>query len=78
MIEMRKDEDGLMKNLLVKDISLFKQLTNFLESERLATEDKSVNISEKWNLLDKILEQLSSGGSSEETNSEAYPYHKVF
>ena len=67
MIEMRKDDDGLMKNLLVKDIGLFKQLTNFLESERLATEDKSVNISDKCELLlDKILEQLSSSGSSDE------------
>lgn len=67
MVEMRKDEDGLMKNLLVRDIGLFKQLTNFLESERLATEDKSVNISDKCEmLLDKILEQLNSGGSSEE------------
>ena len=67
MVEMRKDDDGLMKNLLVRDIDLFKQLTNFLESERLATEEKSVNISDKCEmLLDKILEQLNSGGSSEE------------
>ena len=67
MVEMRKDDDGLMKNLLVRDIDLFKQLTKLLESERLATEEKSVNISDKCEmLLDKILEQLNSGGSSEE------------
>ena len=67
MIEMRKDDDGLMKNMLIKDIKLFRQLTNFLESERMATEEKAVKISDKCEMfLEKILEQLDSNKSEDE------------
>ena len=67
LIEVKEDSDGLMKMVQISDISLFRQLTNFLESERLATDDKAINISDKCEmLLEKILEQLSENKSEEE------------
>ena len=56
-----------MKNLVIKDIDHMKKLTGFLESERLATEDKAMNVSAKCELfLEKILDQLNEQGKEEE------------
>ena len=67
LVFLKKDEDGLMKNLVIKDIDHMKKLTSFLESERLATEEKAMNVSAKCEMfLEKILEQLNQQGKDEE------------
>ena len=57
----------LMKLIVIKNLVIFEQLTNFLEAERLATEEKSMNISFKCEqFLEKIVEQLDEKESEEE------------
>lgn len=59
IITRQPDEDDLLKYIVVHDLKMMSQLSSFLESQRLATDEKAVKISERCQMmLEKIVEVL--------------------
>lgn len=59
ILKRTPDEDNLLKFILIPDLKLMNQLMNFLESQRLANDDKAVNVSDRCQMmLEKMLQDL--------------------
>ena len=68
ILTRKPDEDELLKLIVVHDIKLMSQLMSFLEAQRLATDEKAVNVSDKCQMmLEKIIQVLEEKESKTET-----------
>jgi len=67
ILKRTPDEDNLLKYIIISDLKMMSQLMSFLESQRLAADDKAVKISERCQmLLEKILEDLEAKNETSE------------
>lgn len=61
------DEDELLKFIVIHDLKMMSQLMSFLESQRLATDEKSVKVSDRCQMmLEKIIDDLDEKKDSSE------------
>ncbi len=67
LITRKPDEDNLLKYLVVHDLKIMSQLMSFLESQRLATDEKAVKVSDRCQMmLEKILSDLEEKNETSE------------
>ena len=68
IITRQPDEDNLLKFIVVHDLKMMGQLTSFLESQRLATDEKAVKVSERCQMmLEKIIQDLEEKNNTGES-----------
>lgn len=67
ILTRQPDEDNLLKFIVIHNLKMMSQLTSFLESQRLATDEKAVKISERCQMmLEKILQDLEDKNETSE------------
>ena len=61
------DEDKLLKYIIIHDLNMMSQLMSFLESQRLATDEKAVKVRERCQMmLEKIVQDLDDKNETNE------------